>query len=66
MPKEYPAETGSQKTGAAGQGPGRHGRVKKTFGVYDKPVRTSPAMMIGIVVIVAVIILLAVLMMMHR
>jgi len=65
MPKVYQTPTGGQKPGTAPKGEKEPG-VQKTFGVYDKPVRTSPAMMIGIVVIAALILLVVVLLMMHR
>jgi hypothetical protein len=64
MPKVYP--TGTQKPGTEQSDTGREPGVRKTFGIYDKPVRTSPAMMIGIVVIAALILLAVVLLMMHR
>lgn len=66
MPKEYPPPTDTGKSGSEEPRAGREPGVRKTFGVYDRPVRISPAMMIGIVVIAAIIILLVVLMMMRR
>lgn len=60
MPKVYQPPTGTEKSETE-----QKTGVKKTFGVYDKPVRTSPAM-IALLIIAAVIIFFVVLMMMRQ
>ncbi|UFS69019.1 hypothetical protein LPW11_14070 [Geomonas sp. RF6] len=62
MPKVYPTPTGTEKGGTEHKDTG----VKKTFGVYDKPARTSSPAMIAAVVIAAIVIFLVIMMLMRQ
>lgn len=61
MPKVYGRPTETEK-GAPEKGPG----IRKTFGIYDKPVRVSSPAMIAAVVIAAIIVFIVVMMLMQR